>query len=188
MTVNDLAFAMVEDKDDIKTIKQLEDKIKSWEDEKSYPALEDIYNMAYIININPGELLAIRNRCRKQFYKESGDPPIQKHDWIEISENASIIFSVVVRFFVLFVIIVFSIWFLKFVDTFFGKTGGIVEDQVMLRQIQKNTDPENIINDGTVENMVKRIKKEANEKNKSQDSITDNVTNLENENDIITEN
>ena len=87
MTINDLAFEMVKDKEDIKAIKKLEKQIKAWEDEKVYPTLDDIYKMAYIIKINPGELLAIRNRGRKQFYRESDAPPKRKHDWIEISDN-----------------------------------------------------------------------------------------------------
>ena len=152
---------MVKNKEDITSIKKLEKKIKSWEKEKSYPTLEDIYSMSYIIRVNPGELLAIRNRCRKQFYKESDDPSsIKRHDWIQISDDASIIFSVVTKFFVFFVIIMFSIVFYKFVDTFFGKTGSIVEQEVVLREIQKNTDPDNMVNDGTVKNMIHRLEKD----------------------------
>ena len=54
----------------------------------------------------------------------------------------------------------FSIVFYKFVDTFFGKTGSIVEQEVVLREIQKNTDPDNMVNDGTVKNMIHRLEKD----------------------------
>lgn len=177
MTINDLAFEMAKNKDDEKSIKKIEKKIKLWESEKSYPTLEDIYQMAYIIKVNPGELLAIRNRGRKQFYKESGDPPTRKHDWIEITDNASIIFSGLSRTFGIFVLIVFMIVLYKFVDTYFGKTGGIVVDQVITQDIQKHTGQENeIINDGSVANMVRRIQKESKGINDNINLINNNVT------------
>lgn len=162
MTINDLAFALVKNKDDTNAIKKWEKNIKSWEDEKSYPTLDEIYQMAYVIDLNPGELLTIRNRGRKQFYKESGDPPTRKHDWVEITENASLIFSGLGKTVGIFALIIFCVALYKFVDTFYGSTGGIVEDQVMLQQIQKSTGQENeIINDGSVENMVRRVRSEA---------------------------
>lgn len=151
---------MVKDKYNDNLIKDMEKQIKSWEKEKAYPTLEDIYKMAYIINVNPGELLTIRNRGRKQFYRESDDPPTKRHDWIQISDDASIIFSVVTKFFVFFALVIFSIVFYKFIDTFFGKTGSIVEQEVIVREIQKNTDPENMVNDGTVKNMIHRLEKD----------------------------
>ena len=151
---------MVKDKYNDNLIKDMEKQIKSWEKEKAYPTLEDIYQIAYIIKINPGELLALRNRGRKQFYRESDDPPIKRRNWIEISDDASIIFSVVTKFFVFFVLVIFSVVFYKFVDTFFGKTGSIVEQEVIVRQIQKNTDPDNMVNDGTVKNMIHRLEKD----------------------------
>ena len=160
LTTNDLAFEMVKDKENTNLIKNMEKQIKSWEKEKSYPTLEDIYQIAYIIKINPGELLTLRNRGRKQFYRESDDPPIKRRNWIEISDDASIIFSVVTKFFVFFVLVIFSVVFYKFVDTFFGKTGSIVEQEVIVRQIQKNTDPDNMVNDGTVKNMIHRLEKD----------------------------
>lgn len=160
LTINDLAFEMVKDKYNDNLIKDMEKQIKSWEKEKAYPTLEDIYKMAYIIKVNPGELLTIRNRGRKQFYRESDDPPTKRHDWIQISDDASIIFSVVTKFFVFFALVIFSIVFYKFIDTFFGKTGSIVEQEVIVREIQKNTDPENMVNDGTVKNMIHRLEKD----------------------------
>ena len=114
--------------------------------------------MAYIININPGELLAIRNRGRKQFYRESDDPPTRKHDWIEISDNASIIFSGLSRTFGIFALIIFFIVLYKFVDTFYGSTGSIVEQQVIVREIQNHTDPENMTEYNTVREMVRDLR------------------------------
>ncbi len=116
--------------------------------------------MAYIININPGELLAIRNRGRKQFYRESDDPPTRKHDWIEISDNASIIFSCVMKFFSLFVIVLVVVAGYKFYDLFFGSSAGVIEQEVIEREIDRYTNPENMINDGTVKNMLDRKRKE----------------------------
>lgn len=172
---------MVKNKEDKNAIKKIEKKIKSWENEKSYPTLDDIYQMAYIIEINPGELLAIRNRGRKQFYRESDDPPVRKHDWVEITEDASLIFSGLARTFGVFALIVFMIVLYKFVDTYFGTTGAIVEDQVILREIQNVTDPENMIDDGTVSNMVRRIKEES-RGIKNIDDENENIVNKINEN------
>ncbi|MBR2290184.1 MAG: hypothetical protein IJ867_06315 [Clostridia bacterium] len=53
MTINDLAFEMVKDKEDTKARRKMEKKIASWEKEKAYPTLDDIYQMAYIIGVNP---------------------------------------------------------------------------------------------------------------------------------------
>ena len=151
---------MIKDKGNTDLIRKMEKQISSWEKEKAYPTLEDIYKMAYIIPINPGELLTIRNRGRKQFYRESDDPPTKRHDWIQISDDASIVFSVVTKFFVFFALVIFSIVFYKFIDTFFGKTGSIIEQEVVVREIQKNTDPENMVNDGTVSNMIHRLERD----------------------------
>ncbi|MBR1540795.1 MAG: hypothetical protein IJ629_06595 [Clostridia bacterium] len=163
MTINDLAFALVKNKDDKQTIKNWEKKIESWEKEKAYPTLDEIYQMAYIINLNPGELLAIRNRGRKQFYRESDDPPHKKKVWVELDENTTLVFIGLARLFGIFAIFGFCIVFAKFMDTFYGGTGAIIEDQVLERQIKQSTGRENeIVDDGSVENMVRRIKRENN--------------------------
>lgn len=159
MTINDLAFEMVKDKDDKNAIKKLEKKIKSWENEKDYPTLDDIYQMAYIIEINPGELLAIRNRGRKQFYKESNDPPSKKHHWFEIDDDVVLVLIGFARLFGIFALFVFCIVLFKFVDTYFGSTGSIVEQEVIVRQIQNATDPENMTEYNTVQEMVKDVRK-----------------------------
>lgn len=159
MTINDLAFEMVKDKDDKNAIKKLEKKIKSWENEKDYPTLDDIYQMAYIIEINPGELLAIRNRGRKQFYKESNDPPSKKHHWLEIDDDVVLVLIGFARLFGIFALFVFCIVLFKFVDTYFGSTGSIVEQEVIVRQIQNATDPENMTEYNTVQEMVKDVRK-----------------------------
>ena len=176
MSISELAYKMVKNKDSAEEIKRLEKQIKSWEKEKSYPSLDDIYQLAYVININPGELLTFRNRGRKQFYKETAEQKIRKHDWVEISENASLIFSSAGKLFIVFAFFIFCIALYKFVDTYFGETGGIVVDQVITRDIQNHTGQENqIINDGTVSNMVKRIKKEEKNRNSGENLIENNV-------------
>ena len=159
MTINDLAFEMVKDKDDKNAIKKLEKKIKSWENEKAYPTLDDIYQMAYIIEINPGELLAIRNRGRKQFYKESDEPPSKKHHWLEIDDDVVLVLIGFARLFGIFALFVFGIVLFKFVDTYFGSTGSIVEQEVIVRQIQNATDPENMTEYNTVQEMVKDVRR-----------------------------
>ncbi len=166
ISISDLAFQMVKDKDNYDEVKRLEIKIKKWEDEKDFPSLDEMYQMAYIIPINPGELLEIRNTTRKNFIKEKDNSKVKKHDWIRISEDASIIFTLFVKIFSLAVGFIFIFWLLRFVDTFFGPTASIIEDEVVTRQIEEHT-VENYepINDGTVENMVKRKIREKNQGN-----------------------
>jgi len=143
----------------------MEKKINSWENEKAYPTLDEIYQMAYIININPGELLAIRNRGRKQFYKDSDKLPSEKKHWFGFNEDTVWVFQGLARATIIFVAFIFCIYLYKFVDTYYGETGSIVVDQVITQDIQRHTGQENeIIDDGTVENMVTRIKRENNEK------------------------
>ena len=178
MSINDLAFAMVKKKEDKQAIKKLEKKIQSWENEKSYPTLDDVYQMAYHIKINPGEFLAIRNRGRKQFFKGPGDTPTKRHDWIEISDNASIIFSSVSKLFGIVAIFLTVVVGAKFMDTFYGSTATEVEIDVMERQIQKSTDPDNMINDGTVTNMIRRKNRERQERLSGENS---NITNIVNQ-------
>ena len=177
MTINDLAFALVKNKEDTQAIKKWEKDITSWEEEKAYPTLEEIYQMAYIIDLNPGELLAIRNRGRKQFYKESDDPPSKKRHWIEISDDTVSVLIGLARLFIVFALLGFCVVLAKFMDTFYGPTGAIIEDQVIERQILKETGRENeIIDDGSVANMVRRVRSEATESpNTTDDSITNSV-------------
>ena len=184
MTINDLAFALVKNKDDMNAIKRWEKNISSWENEKAYPTLEEIYQMAYIIDLNPGELLAIRNRGRKQFYRESDDPPSKKHHWIEVSDDTVSVLIGLARLFVVFALLGFCVVLAKFMNTFYGPTGAIIEDQVLERQILKETGRENeIIDDGSVSNMVKRIRKEAAEgssnelSNETQENVNNEVNN-----------
>lgn len=184
MTINDLAFEMVKDKENTKEIKKMEKLISSWENEKAYPTLDDIYKMAYIININPGELLTLRNRGRKQFYRESNDPPSKRHDWIEISENTSLIFSGVGRLLATFALIALVVVGYKFLDTFYGNTGAAIELEVIDRQIQKNTDPENMTNDGTVANMLRRKQKENLDKSSGQDITNTTIEEYDLENEF----
>ncbi|MBR2290185.1 MAG: hypothetical protein IJ867_06320 [Clostridia bacterium] len=103
-------------------------------------------------------MLAIRNRGRKQFYRENDDPPIKKHDWIEISDDASLIFSGIARTAGIFALIIFCVVLYKFVDTFYGSTGSIVEQEVIVRQIQNATDPENMTEYNTVQEMVRDLR------------------------------
>ena len=62
MTINDLAF-------EIKSKNVTEKTVKNWEDNKDYPNLDMIYKLAYILEINPTELLVFRDKCRKKFIK-----------------------------------------------------------------------------------------------------------------------
>lgn len=161
MTINDLAFEMAKDKENRAEIKKLEKKINSWENLKAYPDLEDVYQLGYIIEINPGELLALRNRGRKQFYRESDDAPKKRKDWVEISDNFAIYGSAFMKLFGIFGVIFFAIWFARFVDIFWGDSAVKIEEEIVVRQIKEHTEENYVpINDGTVQNFLKRKNKE----------------------------
>jgi transcriptional regulator with XRE-family HTH domain len=134
MTINDLAFVI-----DKNNVKKVEKKIKNWEAGKDYPDLDDIYKLAYILEINPGELLTIRNRGRKQFVKKEEDKP-KKHDMmraLDISYYSIIAFA---RIFLAIALIVFVIWLLKFVDVFYGDTGAKLEQKAITYEINEALD------------------------------------------------
>jgi transcriptional regulator with XRE-family HTH domain len=131
MTINDLAFAI-----DKNNIKKWERKIKKWENGKDYPDLNDIYKLAYVLEINPGEFLTIRNRGRKQFVKDS---PKQKatHKIEEILDTSYYSLIAFARIFLIVAAIIFVIWLLKFVDTFYGGTAAKLEDKAITYQIDE---------------------------------------------------
>ena len=60
MTISDLNMAINHKKVDEKLIKQ-------WENSKAYPDLDMCYKLAYILGVNPTELLGLRNFERKKF-------------------------------------------------------------------------------------------------------------------------
>lgn len=77
MTINDLAF-------ELRKYNVTEKDIKAWENDKAFPDLNTCYQLAYIININPTEILVFRDRQRKAFIKRSDKP---KKKWFNISEE-----------------------------------------------------------------------------------------------------
>lgn len=131
MTINDLAFAI-----DKNNVKKTEKKIKKWEACKAYPDLDDIYKLAYTIEINPGELLTIRNRGRKQFVRTS-EPKPKKHNLERLLDTSYYSFIVFARIFLIIATVVFIMWLLKFVDVFYGKTGAELEEKAITYQIDE---------------------------------------------------
>ena len=66
MTIQDLTKEINNRKK--KYDKEIDEKtIMQWESSKSYPDLEMCYQLAYILDINPSELLNLRNYERKKF-------------------------------------------------------------------------------------------------------------------------
>ena len=100
------------------------------------------------------------------------------------------IFSCLSKAFGFFSIILVVVVGYKFYDVFFGGTAGFIEHEVMYRDIQKYTEPENMVNDGTVSNMVRRLKKEQQEKmsgkpaNSSNEIVNEEVDNYSDENTL----
>lgn len=66
MTIEDLVFEINKRKK--KGEKDIDKKtVISWETSKSYPELEMCYTLSYILDLNPTELLGLRNFERKKF-------------------------------------------------------------------------------------------------------------------------
>ena len=83
LTVNDLAFAISKDKE---KVKECEKKINMWEKDKAYPDMNEIYALANVLDVNPTELLILRDRHRKTLAKKDVNKKCSKIDVDELKE------------------------------------------------------------------------------------------------------
>jgi len=151
MSINDLAFAL-----DKENVREWEKKIKSWEANKSYPELEDIYKLAYILYINPTELLTIRNSSRKRFIKKTAEPK-KSHDWVTIFDNIEISSIIIGRTILFIGLCVFAWGFYNIVNIFFGD-GDKITERILVKQIKDNVNITNEIdNDFENTNSINQI-------------------------------
>lgn len=151
---------MAKNKENPAEIRKLEKKIKSWENLKSYPDLDEIYQLAYIIELNPGELLALRNRGRKQFFRDSNEPK-DRHDWVEISDNFAIYGSGFMKMFGVIGAAIFLIFISKAVDLFYGDSAERIEEEIIVRQIKEHTEENYVPEDfGSVQNFLDESRKD----------------------------
>ena len=159
MTTNDLAFELSKRK---KTydVASLEKKIKKWENDNDFPTLEEIYDLSFALELNPGELLALRNRGRKQFIKKSGEPKTRKFDWMEVSEETNLVLLGLMRAFIILAVLIAGIYFLKGADLWFGPTGAAIEEEIVERQIDMHTDENYVPRNETVKEFLNRRNEE----------------------------
>ena len=59
LTQEELAWKINDNKIDYK-------RIRNWENGKEFPNLDEIYKLAYIINVNPNELLDLKNKIQEE--------------------------------------------------------------------------------------------------------------------------
>ena len=83
LTINDLAFAISKDKE---KVKECEKKIIMWEKDKAYPDMNEIYALANVLDVNPTELLILRDRHRKTLAKKDVNKKCSKIDVDELKE------------------------------------------------------------------------------------------------------
>lgn len=97
-SVSELAFEIAKNKEDTKLYIK---KINMWEKEKDYPDLDEIYLLAYALDINPTDLMILRDRHRKNFVKSSKTKKSKKVwcDWEEVALELKAYFSAIAQLF-----------------------------------------------------------------------------------------
>lgn len=150
MTINDLAFAMAKNKEDEVEIRQIEKKLRSWEEERAYPSLDEIYELGNYIKINPGELLTFRNRGRKEFLRDSAEYQATRHSWFTVSSKMSHGFDKLAGVLIFASVCLFIFITFKFADRLNGKKG--IEQKIIVDQIEESVSTQNTITNEIVNN------------------------------------
>jgi len=158
-TINDLAFEMAKNKE---KVGEYEKKIKQWEKDKDYPNLDEIYLLAYSLEINPTDLMILRDRHRKNFVKTDKKKKVSKIDYDELKEYLYYITVVLGRFVGAFGIIAFSVVLAKLVKTAVVGNGGTAEFDGIVGNVitdymnglnEANNTFENYLNENGLENV-----------------------------------
>ena len=133
MTINDLAFEISKNKENVK---EYEKKITNWEKDKDYPDMNEIYLLANVIGINPTDLIILRDRHRKTLSKKDKVKKYRKINVDEIKEylyyiavflGRFVIFIGIIAFgrFVIFIgIIAFAVTYAKLVKVSVNGSNG----------------------------------------------------------------
>lgn len=111
-SVSELAFEIARNKDDTKLYIK---KINMWEKEKDYPNLDEIYLLAYALEINPTDLMILRDRHRKNFVKSSKTKKKKKVwcDWEEVMLELRAYFSAITQLFAIFAVCYIGVQFAR---------------------------------------------------------------------------
>lgn len=174
-TINDLAFEIAKDKE---KVGEYEKKIKLWEKDKAYPSLDEIYLLAYSLEVNPTDLMILRDRHRKNFVKTDKKKKVSKIDYDELKEYLYYIAVALGRFVSAFGIIAFSVVLAKLVKTAVVGNGGTAEFDSIVGNVitdymedsnEANNAFENYLNENNLENVEN-----------TNDLDNNNATNVEN--------
>ena len=142
MDVADLAIAL-------KDRKINEKLIKKWEMSKDYPDLDTCYKLAYVLEINPTRLLALRDIERKKFKVKK-----KKRKWYneEVPEEVIYVLEGILRLAIIFIFLAIIAFYLKFVNSF--NTGGARQMDEYLVNIVENNVEENVKINGIKSNDI----------------------------------
>ena len=154
MTINDLAFEISENKENVR---EYEKKIKNWEKDRDYPDMNEIYLLANAIGINPTDLMILRDRHRKTLSKKDTGKKYRKINVDEIKEYLYYIAVFLGRFVVFIGIIAFAVTYARLVkvsvngpngaEGFDRQVGNVVTDYLnSLNETDDNNVTNNIIN------------------------------------------
>ena len=121
MTINDLAFEISKNKENIK---EYEKKITNWEKDKDYPDMNEIYLLANVIGINPTDLIILRDRHRKTLSKKDKVKKYRKINVDEIKEYLYYIAVFLGRFVIFIGIIAFAVTYAKLVKVSVNGSNG----------------------------------------------------------------
>ena len=173
LTINDVAFALDKEK-----VKLYERKIKRWEANKDFPELEELYNLSFIIDINPTQMLEYREKFRKSFTKTESDMKRPSQLSSDLSEMFYIITRVALNIFLIIVAIVFCRGFMGLVNAVMGN-GDHLTEKVFVKQIDDEVNStSNEFNNETNENMVNETNNNmTNETHNEAKNETNNVVN-----------
>ncbi len=121
MTINDLAFEISKNKENVK---EYEKKITNWEKDKDYPDMNEIYLLANAIGINPTDLMILRDRHRKTLSKKDKVKKYRKINVDEIKEYLYYIAVFLGRFVIFIGIIAFAVTYAKLVKVSVNGSNG----------------------------------------------------------------
>jgi len=139
---------MAKDKENDIEIKNIEKKLRAWENGNAYPTLDEIYVLGDYIKINPGELLALRNRGRKEFLRDTAE--YQVNSKFTVNSKMSHGFDRLSSILILISVILFIFITFKLVNRVSNKQG--IEQKVIVNQIETFTETEKT--DNPISNIV----------------------------------
>lgn len=175
-TINDMAFEMSKTKEE-EDVKKYEKKIIAWEKNLAYPNLEEAYLIGTTLgNIDPTELIILKDRHRKNLYKTNNKRKYKKVDWDKVKEYLYYFAITFMRFFIGFAIIFFAASVGKLYNVSLNGPGFSKQDEEIGRQIEVTKNMYNITDSS--ENIENNFNEEnVNSLNIEDNDLDENLTN-----------